>query len=180
MASMPAPTNDTAAGRTRRRSWLPGALIALALLAFFVVYGLLWSKFGEVTRPVANVRPVTFEIRLAETAPREGLTEATVWTDPNRRIYLHAEPLVTNADLVSAKVLDDQEHVALEFAVNDLGAARLRQATAAHSGQPMAILVDGEVRMAPTVHSQIGGKGVIQGGFSVIEAERIAAGMMAR
>ena len=58
-----------------------------------------------------------------------------------------------------------------------LAAERIRQATAAHVGRPVAILIDGKVAMAPTVRSPIGDSAEITGHFTEAEAERIATGL---
>jgi hypothetical protein len=60
------------------------------------------------------------------------------------------------------------------------GAQRIRQATAAHIGRPVAILIDGRVVMAPVVRSPIRDSAMITGRFTQAEAERIADGIAGR
>ena len=60
----------------------------------------------------------------------------------------------------------------MEF--NKAGAEKMRAATASNIGKPMAILLDGQVVMAPVVRSPIGGSAVITGKFTKAEAERMA------
>jgi SecD/SecF fusion protein len=60
------------------------------------------------------------------------------------------------------------------------GAQRMRQATAGHIGRPVAILIDGKVVIAPVVRSAIGNSAVISGGYTRVEAARIAEGIGAR
>ena len=57
------------------------------------------------------------------------------------------------------------------------GARKMRAATAAHIGRPVAILLDGDVVMAPTVRSAIGGAAMITGDYTRAQAERIVSGM---
>jgi preprotein translocase subunit SecD len=56
----------------------------------------------------------------------------------------------------------------------------MRKATAGHIGGPMAILIDGDVVMAPTLRAPISSSGLISGDFTRREAERIANGMSLR
>jgi hypothetical protein len=60
------------------------------------------------------------------------------------------------------------------------GADRTRQATGAHIGRPLAILLDGHVAMTPTVRSPIGDSTAISGQFTENEAKRIAQGVRRR
>jgi len=57
------------------------------------------------------------------------------------------------------------------------GAERMRQATAIHLGHPVAILIDGEVVIAPIVRSAISDSAAITGDYTRAEAERIASGV---
>ncbi len=60
------------------------------------------------------------------------------------------------------------------------GAQRMRQATAAHVGRPMAILIDGEVVTAPTVRSAVSDSAWINSDYTQAEAQRIADGIGVR
>jgi preprotein translocase subunit SecD len=68
--------------------------------------------------------------------------------------------------------------VAITF--NDAGASRMTIATAGHVGRPLAILIDGEVVMAPVLRSPITASAVISGDFMRAEAERIVSGIVGR
>jgi len=59
----------------------------------------------------------------------------------------------------------------------EAGAQRMRQATAAHIGRPVAILIDGQVVMAPVVRSAMGNSAMITGNFTRAEAARLADGI---
>ena len=52
-------------------------------------------------------------------------------------------------------------------------------ATQGHIGQPLAILLDGDVALAPVVRAPIT-TAVMSGGFTRAEAERIASGLLGR
>jgi len=53
----------------------------------------------------------------------------------------------------------------------------MRQPTTTHIGKPVAILIDGDVALAPTVKSPIGAAAMITGDFTRADAERIADGI---
>ena len=59
-------------------------------------------------------------------------------------------------------------------------AERVRQTTARHVGELIAILIDGEVVTAPRLRSPISTVAVISGDYTRAEAERIADGMRIR
>jgi len=117
------------------------------------------------------------EVRLAESEPGEGLVEVAVaWRE--QPIFLHAEPVATEADVASAQV---QGQDGADFSIGVVfradAAARMAEATRGHIGRPMAILVDGEVVMAPVVRGVISDRASITGDFTREEAEAIAVGL---
>jgi len=119
---------------------------------------------------------VRFEVRLAEEQPAAGLRAVAA---SNRTIYLHPEIVVTNGDIERSGIIpgDTPTHFWIDVRLNAAGAAKMRQATMNHLGRPVAILIDGEVVLAPTVKSPIGGAAVISGDFTRTDAERIVNGM---
>jgi preprotein translocase subunit SecD len=173
-ATIAAAAAPTATSPVRRRAVLAAAVIAVAGLA--IAGSKLW--LGSPTLHAAAVR---FEIRLAESTPTLDLQPARI-AGSDRVIYLHREAIVTNDDIAAAHVMPgsapDQFHVGVTL----LPAAgeRMRTATAAHIGRPVALLVDGDVVSAPTVRSAIGAEALITGNFTRDEADRIANGMLLR
>jgi preprotein translocase subunit SecD len=125
-----------------------------------------------------NQPGIKLEFRLAENAPAEGLTEATI-PRSDTKIYLHKEAIVTNSVILDARVIYDRYSVSfnIEISFTGEGAERLAKATLEHIGKPLAVLFDGKVVTAPVVMSKISGNGVITGGFAKEVAERIAAGI---
>ena len=53
-------------------------------------------------------------------------------------------------------------------------------ATQGHLDRPVAILLDGDVVMAPVVKSPISGSAMITGNYTRAEAERIVTGIVGR
>ena len=150
-----------------------GAAAALAVLA---VVGILVGSGGRGTVQAA----VRFEVRLAELRPVPGLIVAQVGTSRDV-IYLHPEMVVTNDDIAQSSVLPDgPEHFSVSVEFLPAGAQRLQQATATHLGRPLAILIDGEVVMAPVVRSVVSNSALITGTFTRADAERTADGIGTR
>jgi preprotein translocase subunit SecD len=116
-------------------------------------------------------------VRLAEDKPAPGLREVKV-AGSDRPIYLHDEVVVSNSDIAAARLIQSgptQYSVGIEF--NASGAEKVRAATGGHIGKPMAILLDGQVVMAPVVRASLGASAVITGNFTRPQAERIVEGI---
>ncbi|MCH8343093.1 MAG: protein translocase subunit SecD [Planctomycetes bacterium] len=64
---------------------------------------------------------------------------------------------------------DNLGRPAISFRLDAPGGALMNRLTGPHVGEPMAIVLDGQVYSAPTLQSQIGSQGVITGTFSVAE-----------
>lgn len=62
----------------------------------------------------------------------------------------------------------------VSFTLNSEGDSVFADFTGSHIGQPMAIVLDGEVISAPTIQARISGQGQITGQFSKAEAEALA------
>jgi hypothetical protein len=156
-----------------RRTLLTAVLVGLALVGM-AVGGRYWP--GLSMDAVAAVR---FEVRLAEERPAQGLRAVST---AGRTIFLHEEAVVTNSDIVGARMSSADTastfNVTVTFSAD--GAAKMLQATEQHIGRPMAILIDGEIVMAPVVRAPITSSAVITGDFSRAEAERIVAGIIGR
>jgi hypothetical protein len=155
--------------RARRR------FLAAAAALVIVAAGALGYQLGTfgTARLLAAVR---FEVRLAEDTPAPGLMVAQVG-DSARLIYLHPEIVVSNDDIEQAWVFQDPPGfgVALKFLPS--GAERMQQATKAHIGRPLAILIDGRVVSVPTLRGAISDSATINGAYTQAEATRIADGI---
>jgi preprotein translocase subunit SecD len=146
-----------------------------------IVFGAwLVSPLGAVSQ-TANPAATAFEMRLAETEPSAGLVEAAV-PESSMKVYLHREAIVTNADVVQARVVPGITSANFNVAVtfNSAGAAKMARATASHLNKPVAILINGRVIAAPTVRAQITDQAVISGDFDRSQASAIAAGLTRR
>jgi hypothetical protein len=147
---------------------------AIALLLIAVSLG------SRVWPPlISNVEgAVRFEVILAEDKAAPGLREAKV-SGSNRSVYLHDEVIVDNGDIATARVVQsgDPPRYTVEVTFKASGAEKMRTATGNHIGKPMAILIDGQVVMAPVIRSPIGASALVTGKFTRAQAERIVNGI---
>ena len=152
------------------------ATVALTAIAASFLGSRGWSVFvGDL-----QGAPVRFEVRLAEDKPAPGLREAKVGSD--RLVYLYEQVIVSNGDIAMARVVPvpgtSEYSIGIEFKAS--GAEKMRAATANHIGTLLAILLDGQVVMAPVLRSPIGASARITGNFTQAQAERIVRGITAR
>ena len=156
------------------RSRMAFFAIAFTLIAASVLGSRVWSVFiGDL-----QAAAVRFEVRLAEDSPAAGLREAKV-AGSDRSVYIHDEVIVTNGDIAVARVVPgggpSEYSVGIEFKAS--GAEKMRVATGNHIGKLLAILLDGQVVMAPVLRSPIGASARITGNFTRPQAERIVNGV---
>lgn len=93
------------------------------------------------------------------------------------RFYIVEElAVVSGEDLTDAQPSFDQNNrPAVNFRFGPSGARAFGDYTAAHIGEPFAIVLDNEVISAPTIQSHIpGGSGIITGNFSLEESTNLA------
>lgn len=91
--------------------------------------------------------------------------------------YVITEEAVVGGDeLVDAQpAFDNNGLPAVNFRFNPTGARKFGDYTAAHIGEPFAIVLDEEVISAPSIRSHIpGGSGIITGNFTVEESTELA------
>ena len=129
------------------------------------------------TQRTANSEPVgliEFELRLAEPKPSPGLTAVKRGDSPDT-IYVSATPVVTNEDIVGARVVDVDGRFAIGLEFTSKAAERLRAATASHVGKPIAIMINGRVASAPVLTAPISDSAMISGSFTRKEAEELVS-----
>jgi len=150
------------------------AAVSLTVIAASFLGSRAWSVFVGDLRAAA----IRFEVRFAEDSPASGLREAKV-SGSRRSVYLHDEVIVTNGDIAVARVVPGpgptEYSGGIEFKAS--GAEKMRAATGNHIGKLLAILLDGQVVMAPVLRSPIGASARITGNFTRAQAERIVNGI---
>jgi preprotein translocase subunit SecD len=95
--------------------------------------------------------------------------------DPKRRaegFYLVSKvATITGKDLSMVRLSTDEwNKPAVSFQLKPDGATRFEQVTGANIGQRLAIILDKKVQSAPNINARIGDSGIIQGTFTVEEA----------
>ena len=144
--------------------------IAVALVAVAIITGC-------ATAPDKS-SVVALEFRPASLTPGQGLIEMTV-VGTSQRIYVTAQAVITNADVASARVVEGKTGPMVEIMLTPLGTDKLARVTEALKGNPLGILVDGQLITAPMVpHRIASGKAMIAGQFSEADARRLARGIV--
>jgi protein-export membrane protein SecD len=88
---------------------------------------------------------------------------------------LHASPVIEGRDIARATPEPDQfGSPAVRVVFSPEAGERFRRFTAAHVGDRLAIVLDGEVVSAPSIQGEIGREALISGEFSAEEAEDLA------
>jgi preprotein translocase subunit SecD len=80
--------------------------------------------------------------------------------------------VITGRDLRNARRSQDQyNQPAVAFSLNPEGAKKFQAYTSAHIGDRMAIVLDNKVHSAPSIRGAISDSGIIEGSFSIQQAE---------
>jgi len=150
------------------------AVAAAIVVGIVAVGSQIWPRGGATLQAA-----VRFEVRLAEAQPAADLLEARV-AGSAKVLYLHREIIVTNDDIARSRVVqgDGPSRFGIGVEFTPSGAEKMLQATAGHIGSPVAIIIDGNVVMAPVLRSPISASAVISGDFTQAEAERIVNGII--
>ncbi len=102
-------------------------------------------------------------------------------TDPDgQSVHLAAQPIAVTADLTHAYVNLTEGKVALNVTLSPAAAHRMRDYTAAHVGRGIAYIVDDHAVQVMRVRDPVLASGILIGGISKAEADRVAAGINAR
>jgi len=156
-----------------RFNWIRLAAVSVVVIAILLLGSHVGPRTGFETHAA-----VRFEVRLAEDTPAPGLREVRL-SGSDRLLYLHEEIVVANGDIASAEILPGREAsqfvVGVHFTAD--GAQKMLTATQNHIGKRIAILIDDEVVMAPTVRSAVGDSAEINGNYTREQAERIVNGI---
>jgi len=82
---------------------------------------------------------------------------------------------ITGKDLRNAnRSIDEWNNPAVSFSLNPDGAKRFYKLTSENLGKPLAIVLDGKVQSAPTIEARISDSGIIQGRYTIEDAEDMA------
>lgn len=147
-----------------------------ALLEFVDFGGLSAQAQGYDGRKILTTRQL--ELQSASTSTEEGDPFAEherhpVTGEPFSTVFTGADLAAASAQFASTQQGGSgQWQIAFEF-VNEQAQA-FGDYTGSRVGEPMAIVLDGEVLSAPTIQSRLDGSGVITGNFTQEEAQQLA------
>jgi preprotein translocase subunit SecD len=136
--------------------------------------------FITCTEQNVAVEKVTVEFRTA-------FTEADSMTTPmfdqrsGDTLYIDPKVIISNADVDYASVTEQNKKPVIQLQMNEQGTQKLADFTQSHIGTQIAVILDGEIMMTPTIRAALtDGKAIITGNFSKKEAEKIVRGIMVR
>ncbi len=120
--------------------------------------------------------PVIGRAASADAATQPGTQILPAMNEPDVFYIVDQSPVVSGDNLVDAQPAFDQNNrPAVNFRFDPTGARAFGDYTAAHIGQPFAIVLDKEVISAPVIQSHIpGGSGIITGQFTVEDSTDLA------
>ena len=103
---------------------------------------------------VKNHPRIEFELRFAEETPAAGMVEATF---EDRKYYLHEKAVITNDDILDAEAVEGiREGVFdIKITISPEAAENLSKATKAKEGKLMAIVLNGKIKSAATLQSEL-------------------------
>ncbi|HVF89883.1 MAG TPA: protein translocase subunit SecD [Blastocatellia bacterium] len=112
-----------------------------------------------------------YEVVLYRSRPDNGGGSTEGW------VVLEKKAVVTGLDMRDARAMAsryDSANYEIDFSLTNRGAKAFGEATGAHIGDNLAIVLNNEVKSAPTINSQINDRGQITGGFTKQSAEDLA------
>lgn len=158
-----------------------------ALLEFVDFGGLSRSQVEDLTgQRILTTQQLLIQQQREQAAQENAETDgdsadeaANPATDLSQRIPNPAtgqpfETVMTGGGLQAAVAQFDGQQWLIQFELTEEGGAIFGPFTGARIGQPMAIVLDGEVLSAPTIQAQLPTGGVITGQFTEEEARQLA------
>ena len=126
------------------------------------------SSCGVSNAPVreSEAQPAKIEFRVADVQEFPGAQPVQF---EGQTLYLAPEIVISNPDIASADPFSYGGKVSVSLKFREEGAKRLNEATRNNVGKRMAVLLDGEVLMAPVIQSAIGDSAMLDGDFDGME-----------
>ena len=133
------------------------------------------SQAGRLTFNMANLDQSA--IRAAVTSGRPPPRQQLVDSIDYGQILINRVPELTGADIATAnRCFDEANFPAVCFRLNSSAATKFYNLTRNNTGKNFAIVLDGNSMSSPTIRSPIpGGNVIIEGRFTIEEAEDLAA-----
>jgi preprotein translocase subunit SecD len=140
--------------------------------------GVLLCVLALLAGCASEARPPSAEHRLgihpAHTASADGL-QAMTDRHSGVRLWVAPQPALTEADVQLAEMaFTPAGEPAVVLTLSDKGRATLAELTRQYLGQPLALVVDGELRLAPIIEEPVlDGRVALTGFDSLQEAEAL-------
>ena len=147
----------------------------LALIAFFTTALSVARSSDEQTGKFR------FELRLASLEKVDGW-ESVPGPEPAKTIiWISPKAALTNVDVAKAWPQPNNDGFRVGIQLTEEGALKLARLTKLHTGEFVAVMLDGRVYSIPKIIGEItGGRAVIEGKFTEEEARAFAAGITVR
>jgi preprotein translocase subunit SecD len=135
-----------------------------------------WLLAGALIALLAacSPSPCPLEFRLAEQMPVEGWQARRIEAS-DRTFHVAPESFLTARHVRSAQVVEGENGPAIEIELTEEGATLFAEFTAAHIGDRVAVILDGNLVSAPRIMAaMLGGRARISGDFTLEEAQVLA------
>ena len=121
---------------------------------------------------------VALTVRPASFTPVAGWRTIQAPDTAEGLVYVGPDALLTEADVVTASLVDDPAgEPALRLDFDDAGARRLYDHTEAHLNEPVAFFVDHELVSVPVIVAPMARTAVIAASLDRFDAQRVAAAL---
>ena len=133
----------------------------------------------QTGKPKFEPGKIEFEVRLASYEKVKGWEIGLLPGPPKTPIWISPEAALTNADIARAWPQPNADGFSVGFMLTEEGSLKLARLTKSHTGENLAIMVDGRVLSAPKIMDEItGGRAVINGKFTEESAGLLAERIM--
>lgn len=138
------------------------------------------GKTAKMTFHLVNESVTPDQIRMGVVPPGTVIRDAddaeTRMPDGSRAKYAIINKAALSGELLTgASATYSQAQPVVEFSFNTVGARKFGEITQANIGKRFAVVLDGKVITAPVIRSAIlGGRGIIEGNFTVDSANELA------
>ena len=160
-------------------TFLTFALFCLALSTVFLTSCATDKTSYPSNDILKSVAKATFEVRLAKDAPAAGFAK-TAMDGYDKPLYISNKVEISEADIAGAKAVSWQGKPAIEFELTKAGAEKMRNFTHNHINEKAAMILNGKLTTAPIIRGEISSRGIINGHFTMEQAQNIARGLVGK
>ena len=137
------------------------------ILTSFISIALLMA--GSLNAHATEAR--SFTLNLVEARPSASTVDLPE-SEGSETMHIEKRPILTQADFAHASAMSREGKAILQATLTGAGAAKLKEFSASHVGQKLAVVMGEHVLAAPVIRVAIGQKFEVDG-FSREDAERL-------